>query len=205
MTNREDKTIFTIGHSDHRIERFLVLLARNRIDAVADVRSSPRSRFNPQFNRQELAATLKAAGMHYVFMGDELGARRAEPDCYVEGKARYELIARLPLFREGLTRLQDGSSRLRIALMCAEKDPVTCHRSILVCRHLRDFQLSIAHILADGHIETHDCLEQRLLKVARVKGEDLINTHHEAVEHAYDLQGDRIAYTKSEKLAEERN
>ena len=89
--------------------------------------------------------------------------------------------------------------------MCAEKDPITCHRSILVCRHLRAFKLSIAHILADGRVETHDCLEQRLLKTVRINGEDLLNTRQEAVEHAYDLQGDKIAYIKNGESTEKRD
>lgn len=197
-----ENVLFTIGHSDHPIERFLVLLARHHIDAVADVRSSPHSRFNPQFNRGELAGSLKAAGMHYVFMGNELGARRSEQECYVDGKARYDLIARLPLFKEGLTRLQDGASRFRIALMCAEKDPLTCHRSILVCRHLRS-SLSINHILSDGNVEPQEQFEQRLLKSVRVNGKDLIHTHCEAIEYAYDLQSNRIAYSENSQTIEE--
>lgn len=197
-----DNILFTIGHSDHRIERLLVLLARHHIDAVADVRSSPHSRFNPQFNRSALSESLKAGGIHYVFMGNELGARRSEQECYVDGKARYDLIARLPIFKEGLTRLQDGASRYRIALMCAEKDPLTCHRSILVCRHLRGY-LSINHILSDGNVEPQEQFEQRLLKFVRVNGKDLIHTHCEAVEYAYDLQGDRIAFSENSQPVEE--
>src|SRR4051794_14713943 len=101
MSDNDHNGIFTIGHSDHKIERFLVLLARNQIDAVADVRSMPHSRFNPQFDHDALADSLKAAGMYYVFMGEALGARRSEPECYVDGKARYELIAQSPLFHHG--------------------------------------------------------------------------------------------------------
>jgi uncharacterized protein (DUF488 family) len=197
-----DGDIFTIGHSDHRIERFLVLLARHRVDAVADVRSLPRSRFNPQFDRDALTTSLKAAGMRYVFLGEELGARRSEPDCYVDGKARYELIARLPRFHDGLKRLQEGAIRFRIAIMCAEKDPLTCHRSILVCRRLRNL-LSIRHILADGDVEQQEQFERRLMKVVGVNGSDLISTHCEAVEHAYDLQGERIAYSTNAQSTEE--
>ena len=81
--------------------------------------------------------------------------------------------------------------------MCAEKDPLTCHRAILVCRHLRQFDLAIAHIGPDAQLESHECLEIRLLKTLRVNGKDLINSQHEAIEHAYDLQSDRIAYTRN--------
>lgn len=194
MTDKSN-AIFTIGHSNHRIERFLVLLAHNHIDAVADVRSMPHSRFNPQFNQVSLADTLKAAGMYYVFMGEELGARRSEPECYINGKARYDRIAQCPLFRHGLDRLREGTAKMRIALLCAERDPITCHRTILVCRHLRQPDLSISHILYDGQLESHGCLEERLMKMVQVNGKYLIHSHHDAIEYAYELQGERIAYT----------
>jgi hypothetical protein len=136
-------------------------------------------------------------------MGDQLGARRAEAECYVGGKARYQLIAELPLFRRGLARLHDGAFRHRIAIMCAEKDPLTCHRAILVCRCLRQFDLSIAHISYSGDLEPHHSLEERLLKAVGQNGADLLYTRQEAIEHAYDLQSDRIAYMKNAERAEE--
>jgi catechol 2,3-dioxygenase-like lactoylglutathione lyase family enzyme len=146
----------------------------------------------------------KAARISYVPMGDELGARRQEVDCYVNGKARYELIARTPLFREGLRRLQQGSKTQRVALMCAEKDPVTCHRAILVCRHLKTSGIAISHILPTGEIETHAQMEQRLLDVTADDSAALFVSDPVAViDHAYDVQGDRIAYIQL-AAAEER-
>ena len=146
--------LFTIGHSTHSAERFLELLRQHNIEAVGDVRSSPFSAWTPQFNRQVLEATLKKAGIHYVFLGNELGARRAEREVYVDGIARYERIAKTPAFQEGLERVRKGSRKLRLALMCAEKDPLECHRTILVCRQLKR-EANIAHILEDGAIEFH--------------------------------------------------
>lgn len=156
----------------------------------------PYSRFNPQFNRDEIQAALKDAGVGYVFLGEELGARRSEPECYIDGKARYELIAKTPAFRNGLNRLKRGSVRFQIALMCAEKDPLTCHRAILVSRLLRGSFL-VSHILDSGQLEMNDEMERRLLKTIRMNGGDLFNTEAEAIEQAYDIQGDRIAYIKS--------
>lgn len=205
MTDRQVRQIYTIGHSDHRIERFLVLLARHHIDAVADVRSSPRSSFNPQYNRDELSESLGAAEIPYVFMGEELGARRREKECFVHGKARYDLIAKLPAFNEGLRRLNDGASRYRIALLCAEKDPLTCHRAVLICRHLRPLDLTISHIRHDGQLESHAELENRMLKAVKVDGKDLLHSHDEAVEHAYDLLGEKIAYVKNGEPRDEKD
>ena len=195
MIKNARKMIFSVGHSDHTIGRFIELLSTHRISAIADVRSMPYSRFHPQFNRDQLQAALLARGIRYVFLGDELGARRSEPQCYVKGKARYELIARTQKFQEGLNRLREGMDSHLIALMCAEKDPITCHRAILVTRHLRSFDTSICHIHSDGGTEAQAALEERLLKLTRVDVQDLFTGRCDAIERAYAIQGERIAYT----------
>ena len=189
--------LFTIGHSDHAADVFLALLRAHGVTALADVRSSPYSRWSPQFNREVLAATLEGDGVRYVFLGAELGARRSEPECYEDGKARYPLVARAPLFRQGLERVRRGAGNFRIALMCAEKDPLTCHRAILVCRHLRDSIPNIQHIREDGRLESHHELESRLLAVAGLPEGDLFQSREELLERAYDWQGERIAYEEA--------
>lgn len=155
--------LFTIGHSNHSIDAFIGLLQQHGITAVADVRSHPYSRFLPHFNQSALKAALLNAGIQYVFLGNELGARSVDPSCYVDGKASYEKIAATKLFSEGIQRILKGSQNYKISLMCAEKDPITCHRAILVCQHLRDFELKIKHILSNGYLESHEQLEDRLL------------------------------------------
>jgi uncharacterized protein (DUF488 family) len=203
MLSENDRHIFTIGHSDNPIEWFIELLRTHQITALADVRSSPFSRFNPQYNRDQLRAVLRLASIYYFPLGDELGARRREQDCYVDGKARYDLIAKLPLFQQGLQRVREGVANHRIALMCAEKDPITCHRTILVCRHLKPFGIPISHILQNGESETTNAMEQRLMMVAEDGGVNLFASDpYAAIEHAYDVQGDRIAYTKSAVTSE---
>jgi uncharacterized protein (DUF488 family) len=186
--------LFTIGHSTHPLELFLSFLTSHHITTVADVRSSPYSRFNPQFNRENLAKSLEAVGVRYVFVGLELGARRSEPECYVGGKARYDLIAQSPLFLQGLDRVRRGIESFRVALLCAEKDPLTCHRAILVARHLRKDAGPIMHIADDGRLETQDEAEFRLLELCGLATDNLFQTREELVEQAYDMQGDRIAY-----------
>jgi uncharacterized protein (DUF488 family) len=100
----------------------------------------------------------------YVFLGDQLGARPSDQDCYFEGKAVYEKIANTVAFQQGLERVAIGAKKHRIALMCAEKDPITCHRAILICQYLQGFNLDIHHILSNGDLESHSQLEDRLLK-----------------------------------------
>lgn len=157
--------LFTVGHSNHSVEKFLNLLKRNRVSAIADVRSSPFSRRSPHFNQASLRKSLASEGVSYVFLGEELGARSKNPECYVDGKARYELIAATEEFAVGLDRILKGVKHHKIALMCAEQDPITCHRAILVCKHLKNAGLDIQHILKTGDLESHEHLEQRLVKL----------------------------------------
>ncbi len=187
------RELFTIGHSTQTWEQFLEMLTRHRITAIGDVRSSPYSARFPQYNRELLDRALKLAGIRYVFLGDELGARRTERDCYVDGVARYDRIARTAAFRAGLERVQAGVARFRLALMCAEKDPLECHRTILVCRQFRA-DMNIRHILSDGRLETHTDAETRLLAEEKVPGDDLFTPREELIAQAYDRRGGKIAY-----------
>jgi uncharacterized protein (DUF488 family) len=193
-------TIYTIGHSNVAGEAFIALLRRHEISAVADVRSQPYSRYLPHFSQGPLKAALREAGIAYVFLGRELGARPDDPSCYQGGRAVYGRIAALPRFAEGLERLRRGAARERIALLCSEKDPITCHRTILVCRHLRD-ATTIAHILADGGLESHQALERRLLELHGLHQLNFLNPKSpaELLEEAYDRQGEQIAYQIAEE------
>ena len=138
------QTVYTIGHSNGTTERLLGLLTQHGITAIADVRSRPYSRFNPQFNREELAGALKAAGIGYVFLGQELGARSDDPSCYRDGRAQYVLMAQTPLFARGIERLLAGEAH-RAAILCAEKEPLTCHRSMLIGRYLHERNVRAPH------------------------------------------------------------
>lgn len=191
--------IYTVGHSVQSIERFVGLLQRSEITAIADVRSAPYSRHNPQFNREDLRSSLKAAGIKYVFLGKELGARSDDECCYVNDKVQYALLAKTKLFRSGLTRLLDGATTLKIALMCAEKDPLDCHRTILVGRELVNCGCRLEHILADGSIETQEDAEARLVKRLGLGGQDMFRSWDNTVREAYDIQGDRIAYDRKNR------
>ena len=195
-----DTTIYTVGHSNGSAEAFIALLRQHRITAIADVRSHPYSRYLPHFSQPALKAALREAAIRYVFLGRELGARPDDPGCYDNGRAVYARIAATPAFARGLERVRQGAATERIALLCAEKDPITCHRTILVCRHLRGPDLAIAHILADGSLEAHAALEQRLLRLHGLDQLDLFNPRplDRLIEEAYDPQGEQIAYTKEE-------
>jgi uncharacterized protein (DUF488 family) len=194
--------IYTIGHSKHPIDHFVALLQRHAIGAVADVRSTPYSRFNPQFNREKLQASLAAAGMRYVFLGEELGARSKDPGCYDEtGRVSYAKLAATPAFRRGLDRLMSGMRDHRIAIMCAEREPLDCHRTILVARELEKLGVPVVHILHDGSLEPHSEAMQRLATRLKLVGKDLFRTPAELIEEAYEAQSARIAYVRASRLA----
>ena len=163
MTPRRSNppTIFTIGHSNQPAEAFLDLLRQHQIDVVVDVRSSPFSRFVPQFNKRELQTAAREAGFQYVYLGRELGGR-PDPDSDLiddEGHALYGLIAETDEFLSGIERLREGISRYRVAMMCSEEDPTHCHRRLLVSRVLIiDYGTTVRHIRGDGRIDTEDDL-----------------------------------------------
>jgi uncharacterized protein (DUF488 family) len=194
--------IYTIGHSKHPIERFLALLRQHEVDALADVRSTPYSRFNPQFNKEKLQAALKSAGIHYVFLGEELGARSKDPACYdQQGRVAYARLAASEPFRRGLERLLTGTRDHCIAIMCAEREPLECHRTILVARELEKAGVSVTHILQDGSLESNQQAMQRLVAELKLLGSDLFRTPAELIEDAYEKQGARIAYTRKAPAA----
>ena len=193
MTN----TVYTIGHSVHSIQEFVGLLARHQITAVADVRSSPYSRFNPQFNRETLKSALDNAGIQYVFLGHELGGRSSDRGCYVRGQVCYELLAGAPPFQRGLDWVVQGVEEHHIALMCAEKDPLACHRAILVSRHLAARGLVVLHILANGALESQNDAVTRLLAELHLPDHDLFRSHDEIVDEAFHRRAEEIAYAEA--------
>lgn len=187
--------LLTIGHANHPVERFIALLRQHGATAVADVRSAPYSRHVPQYSREALRAQLARQGIDYVFLGQELGARPSDEACYVDGRVDFARLARTPAFRAGLARVVTGTSTHAVAMMCAERDPLDCHRAILVCRHLRGRVSEIGHILADGSLEPHADAERRLVVLTGLDAPHLFSSQDDLVERAYGLQSARIAFS----------
>ncbi|HEY2281638.1 MAG TPA: DUF488 domain-containing protein [Streptosporangiaceae bacterium] len=145
--------IWTVGHSTHPVEELVALLQAAQIEVLADVRSQPYSRHNPQFRRENLQASLQEAGLRYVFLGAELGGRPPEPEFYdAKGHARYDLVMGTERFRAGLERLLTGAAAYRVAIMCSEEDPARCHRRLLVTRALVQREVEVWHIRGDGQV-----------------------------------------------------
>jgi len=189
--------VLTIGHSNHGWERFAELLRGAGVTAVADVRTSPWSRHTPQFNRETLAANLKANGVAYVFLGAELGGRPEGAHLFDDGVANYEAMAREESFRTGLDRVATGARTHVVALMCAEREPLDCHRCLLVSRRLRDLGLAVAHIHGDGAIEPHEATEQRLLVCEGLEHEDIFEGRESRLNRAYAQRARKVAYAEA--------
>jgi uncharacterized protein (DUF488 family) len=192
------KTLFTIGYFGRSIDNFIALLEQHKITALCDVRSVPYSSRNPQFNGKVLKKVLQSHNIEYVFLGEELGARPKDPSCYVDGKVVYQKLAESTLFKNGLDRIRLGMQKdYVLALMCAEKDPMACHRSILICRNLRGPLIDIRHIIDHNAMETQADLEKRLIAHLKLYPDLFKDRDPNAlVEHAYETQGDRIAYVE---------
>lgn len=149
--------VFSIGHSNHPLERFVELLAKHRVAVVADIRSHPGSKYSPHFDREVVKRALSAAGIRYVFLGDTLGGRPSQPDFYDrEGHVLYRRVAETQWFRDGIERLLSGARRYRVAMMCSEENPRDCHRRLLVGRVLMGMGVGVIHIRGDGALQSED-------------------------------------------------
>lgn len=150
-------TIYTVGHSNHPIEKFLELLRSHDIEVLVDTRSSPYSRFAAQFNSDSLKASLVSTGMRYLYLGKELGGRPEGAEFYdSEGHALYDRMAASPPFLEAIARLTDGIAKHRIALLCSEENPASCHRRLLIGKVLAQRGIQSLHIRGDGRIQPED-------------------------------------------------
>ena len=169
MKSIKPPAIKTVGHSNHPIERFVDLLKAGGVETVVDVRSTPYSRRFPQFGRERLAQSLAAAGIAYVHEGTALGGKP-------QSGGSYDDLAARPDFARALERLTARAGETSLCLMCAEKEPLDCHRTVLVARRLVERGVAIDHLLADGGIRPHTEIEEALLAKVERGGPDLFTS-----------------------------
>ena len=168
--------IFSIGHSTHPVDYFMDLLARHGIDVVADVRSSAIQQVQSPVQQADLGRCTEAIRNQIRLFGKELGARAEDPSCYLDGRVQYARLAARADFGHAIDRLLVGAKDHRIALMCSEKEPLECHRTILVSQALIKAGCPVTHILHDGTLETHDATLDRLLQLVGSPNEDLFSS-----------------------------
>ncbi len=187
------KRLFTIGHSNHTDSFFVSLLKEHGITAVVDVRQFPYSRHVPAYNRENIKKILEDNSINYIFMGDCLGARPSDAAFYTNERVDFQKLATASFFKTGLERLETGIENYVVCLMCAEKDPLKCHRTILVCRNLKHLNIDIMHIHANGTLEKHNALENRMLKELKMSQPELFRSREEIIADAYNRQAEKMA------------
>ena len=183
-------TIFTIGHSNHPVERFLGLLDGAGIKSVTDVRTAPASRRFPQFNKTRLTATLTAHGIGYTCAGDALGGRPKDEKLWRDNRPDYRKMIETGAARTALGRMRAEATEKPLAMMCSEKEPLDCHRCLMVARKLAADGAEVRHILADGVIEPQAATEDRLLAWANKRQPELFQSPAERLAAAYDARAD---------------
>ncbi|MBI2857629.1 MAG: DUF488 domain-containing protein [Chloroflexi bacterium] len=167
---RKDLRVCTVGHSNLALIQFLWLILKNEVDVVADVRSEPVSRIAPHFNSRNLKDALKAIGVRYVPLGNQLGGRPSAEEFYDhQGYVLYQRLAESPDFKGGLERLLVGIREHHVAIMCSEEDPANCHRRLLVGRALEASGVKLYHLRANGRIQEEDELTRDLQAKAHIE------------------------------------
>ena len=194
-------TVLTVGHSNHPAETFVNLLVRHGVDEIIDVRSAPYSRYSPQFNHEEIQRMLDYIGIGYTYLGGELGGRPADRACYdADGRVQYDRVAATDTFDDALHRVARVAEENRIALLCTEKEPLECHRTLLVARALADQGVNVAHIQADGSLESYDDSMSRLVDIHKLPPNgDMFRSRTDVIAEALDRQAQKFAY-KSNNL-----
>ena len=192
-------TLYSIGYATKPFTKFLAQLQGYEVDVVADVRSVPYSAAFHDYHREPLQRALKQQGISYVYLGGELGPRSTNPAHYDEtGQVQYDRLQRSENFLDGIERIRTGLAKgLNIALLCAEKDPALCHRSLLIGHYLaRVDTLPVQHIRFDGELESQTELEQRLVSLHELE-QDLFAAADDLAELAYKRQVQASSYRKS--------
>ena len=157
--------LFTIGHSKHEFSRFVDLLKENGISLLIDVRTSPYSRYNPQYNKENIEVLLKPHNIHYLHAGKKLGGRPPDPECYKSKKipgegvdylheVEYPEVMKRQWFKKGVKRLLELANEQRTAVMCSEEDPKMCHRHHLIAKYIMGHypEVEVIHIRGDGRM-----------------------------------------------------
>ena len=198
--NQTHPTVLTVGHSNHPPEAFVNLLVRHGVDEVVDVRSAPYSRYTPHFNHDALQNMLDDIGIGYTYLGGELGGRPADRSCYdADGRVVYDRVAATDSFDGALRQVIRVADENRLVILCTEKEPLECHRTLLVARALAERGVAVAHIQADGSLESHDDAMSRLLDLHKLPPHgDMFRSRSDVISEALTRQANKFAYITSD-------
>lgn len=201
--------LFTVGHSQHTPDYFVTLLKKYNINYVLDVRSTPYSKYAEQFDKEIVSALLEKVDIKYSFMGNFFGARPVEVSLYSdEGYLDFERVTQSDRFNKGMKNVILGlEHENRIALMCTEKDPIDCHRAIMISRAFDKNEFEVNHILPNGGIQTQKELDNRLLDIyfpdrrqLSIFNYENVMSEEEYISQAYRKRNEEIGYQIERKL-----
>jgi uncharacterized protein (DUF488 family) len=200
-----DRLIYTVGHSNHRIDEFRELIQVFDVNCIVDVRSVPASAYTPQFNQEVLKRYLREFNISYLHFGKEFGARRY--DCLDENdNVNFETAVKTDIFQDGVKRLIQGIDKgYNVALMCSEARPIECHRFAMVSRYLDEHHFEVKHILKEKVLASHSDIQNEMiaeyLKKRKIREIDSLfddYTKKQQIIDAYRIKNQEIAYQMCE-------
>lgn len=196
--------IFTIGHSNYPYEKFIRMIKKYDINCVVDIRETPYSKYNIQYNREAFKESLKKDNIAYIYMGNEFGAKRQTKESYnEEGYADFTKVIKEDIFLKGVERLKKGIEMgYKIVLLAAMQDPIRCHRSIMLGRYLNQNGFNIKYILHEGNLGNQNDIEESLLNKYFIDRNQLSidtllgtsKTRDDMIEEGYMLANKDIGY-----------
>ncbi len=193
------RQLLTVGHSNHEFDQLARMLQDHSVKLLADVRSVPQSSRFPQFSQPGFQKLVEAKGIRYLFLGEELGGRPDDREAYCpDGHVNYRMRRKSYAFRAGLERLAKELESRSVALLCAEEDPLECHRFLMICPELTKLGIRPLHIRRGSGLETQEGAEDRLLEANGFGGVAantlFVQAREQALEEAYELQARRFAF-----------
>ena len=206
------KKIFTIGHSNHSLDKFYTMLKQYDINVLVDVRSVPFSKFANQFNLDKLKSFLKERGVYYIYMGRNLGARWSQKELlFDDGKVNFEKVKRTKEFQEGILRIKNGVNKgYTIALMCSEEEALNCHRFVLISPVLTEIGYQVYHIYPEYLLSQNDLIKRminmykhKLMQKSLFKTVESLESDKDIVKKAFILRNKDIAYNAYTKVGDE--
>lgn len=169
--------LYTIGHSNHSLDKLIHLLEDNGITSLVDIRTAPHSRYNPQFNKENLEYVLPQREIQYAYAGKYLGGRPSDPTCYkkrtLPGEGAdylhvvdYPEVMKRDWFVRGIERLLEMADEHTTVIMCSEENPAECHRHHLVAQYIFEAhpEVDVRHIRGDGTVFSARAVRESISK-----------------------------------------
>lgn len=187
--------IYTTGYAGHSAPSLVQLLQTTGITVLADVRSNPFSGRQPEMDKPALMQALRCAGMRYVFMGEQLGGRPRNPKLYRAGRIDPQALLAHEGYRAGVARLIAGAASHSICLLCAERDPISCHRGLYIAESLQEAGMQVLHLIPGKPAEDHQATRTRMAELAHMEHADLFASEKDRLSMAIDQMREKIAFT----------